>query len=81
MKATSEKCHLLTTEEEKDITVMGDKIKNNASEKLLGITIDSKLSLNKHVNKICDISGQKLNALARVSSFMSTVKRRITMFQ
>ena len=48
---------------------MGNEIKNNASEKLLGITIDSKLSFNESVNKICDEASQKLNALARVSSF------------
>lgn len=76
MKAKLEKCHLLTTEEEKEITVIGDKIKNNTSEKLLGITIDCKLNLNKHANKICVKASQKINALARVWSFMSTEKKK-----
>ena len=49
---------------------MGNEIKNNASEKLLGITFDSKLSFNETVNKICDEASQKLNALARVSSLV-----------
>ena len=74
VKVNPEKSHvLLSAQEEKDI-VMGNKIKNNVSEKLLGITIDRKLSFNEHVNKIFDKARQKLNALASVSSFMSRKK-------
>lgn len=65
MKAKLEKCHLLTTEEEKEITVIGDKIKNNTSEKLLGITIDCKLNLNKHANKICVKASQKIKCTCK----------------
>ena len=44
MNANPEKCHLLlTTQEKQDITVMGNEIKNNSREKLLGIKNDSKL--------------------------------------
>ena len=74
VKVNPEKSHvLLSAQEEKDI-VMGNKIKNNVSEKLLGITIDRKLSFNEHVNKIFDKARQKLNALVSVSSFMSRKK-------
>lgn len=74
VKVNTEKSHvLLSAQEEKDI-VMENKIKNNVSEKLLGITIDRKLSFNEHVNKIFDKARQKLNALASVSSFMSRKK-------
>ena len=37
---------LLSTQEEKDITVLGKNIKNKASGKLSGIIIDSKISFN-----------------------------------
>ena len=57
----------------------GKKIQNSKSEKLLGVTIDNKLSFTEHVHKICDKASQKLNALTRLSSFMSLEKRRLIM--
>ena len=65
MKAKADKCHLLiTTNEERNISIEGEKIQNSKSEKLLGVTIDNKLSFNEHAHKICDKASQKLNALA-----------------
>ena len=80
MKANADKCHLLiTTNEERNISIGGEKIQNSKSEKLLGVTIDNKLSFTKNVHEICDKNSQKSNALARLSSFMSLEKRRIIM--
>ena len=80
MKVNADKCHLLvTTIEERDISVEGEKIQNSKSEKLLRVTIDNKLSFTEHVHKICDKASQKRNALTRLSSFMSLEKRRIIM--
>ena len=77
MKASPEKCHLLiTTNEERNIAIGGEKIQNSKSGKLLGVTIDNKLSFTEHVHKICDKASQKINALTRLSSFMSLEKRR-----
>ena len=78
MKANADKCQLLIpTNEERNIPVGGEKIQNSRREKWLGVTIDNKLSFTKHVHKICDKASQKLNALARLSSFMSSEKRRL----
>ena len=53
MKANADKCHLLiTTNEERNISIEGEKIQNSKSKKLLGVTIDNKLSFTEHVNKI-----------------------------
>ena len=80
MKANADKCHLLiTTNEERNISIGGEKIQNSKSEKLLGVTIDNKLSFTEHAHKICDKASQKLNALTRLSSFMNLEKRRIIM--
>ena len=80
MKANAYKCHfLITTNEERNISIGRDKIQNSKSEKLLRVTTDDKLSFTVHVHKICDGASQKLNALARLSSFMSLEKRRIIM--
>ena len=53
---------------------VGNKVKKNATEKLLGIWTGSKLGFNHHINKMCDKASQMLNVLDRVSSFMSTGK-------
>ena len=55
MKANADKCHLLiTTNEERYISIGGEKIQNSKSEILLGATTDNKLSFMEHVHKICD---------------------------
>ena len=78
MKANADKCLLLiTTNEERNISIRGEKIQNSKSEKLLGVTIDNKLSFSEYVHKICDKASQKHNTLARLSSFMSLEKGRI----
>ena len=65
MKANADKCHLLiTTNEEKSISVGGKKIQNSNSEKLIGVIIDNKLSFTEHLHKICYKTSQKPNALA-----------------
>ena len=80
MKATADECHLLvTTNEERNISFGGENLQNSKSEKLLGVTIDNKLSFTKNVHEICDKNSQKSNALTRLSSFMSLKKRRIIM--
>ena len=48
-------------------------------QELLGITIDSNLSFEEHLNNICKKASQKLNALARISSYMDIQKRRAIM--
>ena len=59
---------------------VGDyKILNRGSEKLLGITIDSKLSFDDHVTSLCKKACQKLHALARVAQYMDIPKRRAIM--
>ena len=60
------------------------KIDNNyiESEKeqvLLGITIDSNLTFENHINNICKKASQKLNVLARVAPYVNMQKRRIIM--
>ena len=80
MKANADRCLLLiTTNEERNISIRGEKIQNRKSEKLLGVTIDNKLSFSEYVHKICDKASQKHNALTRLSSFMSLEKGRIIM--
>ena len=78
MKANAANGHLLiTANEERNISIGGEKIQNSKNGKLLGVTIDNKLSFTEHVHEVCDKASQKLNAVARLSSFMSLEKRRL----
>ena len=58
------------------ITVDGYEIKNSSHEKLLGITIDNKLSFHIHISNLCKKASQKLHALARASRYMDQKQRR-----
>ena len=80
MKVNDDKRHLLiSTNEERSISIEGEKIQNSKSKKLLGVTIDNKLSFTEHVHKVCDKASQMLNALAPLYSFISLEKRRLIM--
>ena len=46
---------------------------------LLGITIDSNLFIEEHVNNLCKKASQKLNASARIPCYMDIQKPRTTM--
>ena len=46
---------------------------------LLGITIDSNLSFNKHITNLYKKVCAKLNALARISGYMDLPKRWVIM--
>ena len=48
-------------------------------KKILGVHFDNKLKFNTHVNKLCKKAGQKLHALARVSTFMSMNQKKLLM--
>ena len=52
---------------------------NSYEEKLLGVQIDSKLSFDNHVSKLCQKASNKLYALARISPYMDQRKLRTLM--
>ena len=80
MKANPGKCHILLSKKDPhDIFIADTQITNTSYEKLLGINIDSELKFDKHVSEICDKVSQKINALSRISNYMSLPKRRIVM--
>ena len=46
-------------------------LNNIKEEKILGITIDSKLNFDSHLKSICKKANQKVGALSRVSYLMN----------
>ena len=77
MKANYDKCHLLlSTQESVSIQVENFTIKSSKAKKLLGISIDSKLKFDIHVESIYQKLNRKLNALGRITNYMELPKRR-----
>ena len=56
---------------------MGLKQKKGDTEKLLGVTIDRKLTFDDHISDICKKVGRKISTLARVTPYMGIAKKRI----
>ena len=82
MKANPDKFHILliSSQNELNDNITTINIDNNislneGSEKLLGITIDNKLTFKIHVSNLCKKASQKLHALARVSQYMDLLQR------
>ena len=71
MKANTDKSHFLLSGNNKvTANIDGSIIKSEENQVLLGVTIDSNLSFDKHINNPCKNSSAKLNALARIAGCM-----------
>ena len=57
----------------------GMAISNSIYEKLLGIHIDNKLTLEPQVRSLCKKASQKLNAFARISFSLKLDKRKLVL--
>ena len=70
---------LLSTKNPIDVHLKRTCITSSSHEKLLGITIDSDLILDKHISDLHYKVGEKINALCQVTGYMSLEKRKIVM--
>ena len=81
MKLNTDKCHLLMLGKGSNGTVTvnigNSTIENSGEEKLLGVTIDNKLTFEAHITKLCKKAGNKLFALSRMSPYMGSSKLRV----
>ena len=77
MKVNTDKSHLLVSGNVRATAKIDNNyIESEKEQMLLGITTDSNLTFEKHINNICKRASQKLNALARIASYMHLQKRR-----
>ena len=80
MKVNTGKSHLLLSGNSRATTTIDNiYIESEDEQVLLGITIDSNLTFENHINSICKKASQKLNALARIAPYMNIQKRRTIM--
>ena len=61
----------MSSETPTDVPIGDQSITNSTKETLLGILIDSELSLDQHVSFIFSKGSKKLNALGCIATFMS----------
>ena len=74
------KCHYMCIgkSKENDAFTFGNIfLKNSKEEVILGLTIDNKLSFDKHVKKICRKASQKACALTRISNYLDSKQKEI----
>ena len=79
MKLNTDKCHLLVAGHKFEHTwvrVGPDKIWEDHSVKLLGVSIDNELKFDKHALNIIKKANSKLIALSRLTKFMTLQKKR-----
>ena len=80
MKANADKCHLLVTGNYEDSANNNKlEIESSKKEKLLGISIDTRLSFEHHITSLFKKASQRLHALARIVHDMYFEKRRSLM--
>ena len=67
MKVNTGKSYLLLSSNSR-ATATIDNSYTEDEQVLLGVTIDSNLTFENHINSICKKANQKLNALTRINS-------------
>ena len=80
LESNSGKSHVMLTRDDKlKINVKDSPISNGKIVKLLGVTIDNKLSFESHLKLVCKKVSQKFHTLVRISKFISKKKLRVIM--
>ena len=80
MKLNTDKCKLLISGfkyEQIWVQIGYDKIWENDKVDLLGITIESELKFDKHIENLCSKANRKLTILGRMSKYLSYQKKKI----
>ena len=76
-KANTEKSQFLLTSNEKTTLDLDDLIiKNTNSEKFVGTNIESFLTINEHVSKLCKKAKQTVHAFEHISNYKNKNKLR-----
>ena len=75
------KCHFMLfgvkENEQFDLICNDITLKHGSHEKILGVTIDNKLSFDEHIINVCKTANKKLNALSRINHYMKQNQKEI----
>ena len=82
MRLNRDKCHFVVFDDQSnDLTLQIETIPvvKSREQKLLGITVDKKLTFKTQVESSCKKAHQKLHALSRISCYLSTEQLKLIM--
>ena len=79
MMANADKCHLLSSVEDRKIEINGFTVKNSYYKKLSEVQFDDHIKFDFYIEKLCKKANRKLHALARVSIYTDLSKKRMLM--
>ena len=80
IKANHDKCHLrVSGKTNVTMNAGGFKMKNSECKKLLGINVDCGLKFENYLDGVMKKSSNKINALFRVTQFLSLSKKKMLM--
>ena len=76
LKGKTDKCHLITSSK----TPVGIKVSNitimsEENVKFLGNYTENRINFDYHISQLCEKTGEKLNALTKVSKYMNISQR------
>ena len=57
----------------------GLAIKSSKQQKILGVTIDYKLTFKSHIKSLCEKSAQKIGTLSRLSNHLNDSQKRLVL--
>ena len=80
MVLNADKCHFMCLGKNStnvDFTFQDIYMKNTEEVKILGVTIDNKLSFNSHIKTLCMKASQKLGALSRISNYLNQSEKSL----
>ena len=60
-----------------NLDFQGDSIKSEETVKLLGVTLDYKLSFDPHISNFCKKAAAQLNVLKRLKSFTAFAEKEV----
>ena len=77
LKGNYNKYKTMTVQNKREITnltmsVQGNEIESTEKLNLLGVTIDSKLNFNHHINNVCKKASQRIGVLMRLKNLIPT---------
>ena len=61
------------------LTINNAEIKSTDSVTLIGIEIDNKLNVEKHVSTICKMTNNQLNAISRIGAVLGQKEKELTL--
>ena len=67
----------LENTQEMRLIFKGLVMKNSKEQKILGVTIDNKLTFKSHIKNLCKKASQKIGALSRLSNHLNDSQKRL----